>query len=356
MKVCFFGSYSDSDFNLLLKQILKNQGVEVIECRAEIKGISSFVKSYFKLLFKHRKVIYDIMIIPWRAVITLPLAKIITRKPIVYFPFVSIFQTLVEDRKSIKERSLTAKFLHFVDKTACKISNMVILDTNKNIDYFCEEFNLNKNKFRRLLITSDETIFRPLPIKQRNEIFNVSFIGTYIPLHGINVIVEAAKILSNKKDIVFTLVGNGQTRPQIEKMVKVHRLKNVKFVDMVKLEMLPKFLEEADLCLGIFSGSKKAKSVIPFKVLFTLGSQKPLITADTPSMREAGLENMKNCILVKPECSLELSKAILSLKENPKLLELIAKEGYENYKRKLSMEKAGKTLLKYLDEVVVKTS
>jgi len=351
LKVCFFGSYKQEDYNPLLKKILELKGVEVIECRVEIKGISSFLTSYLKLLIKHMKMNYDIMIIPWRAVVTLPLAKIITRKPIVFFPFVSIFQTLVEDRKLIKEGSLTAKFLRFVDKTACKISNMIILDTNENIDYFCNEFNLNKNKFRRLFITADEKIFFPLPIKKRNKIFNVIFMGTFIPLHGINVIIESAKILSYKKDVIFTLIGNGQTRPQIEKMVNDNGLKNVKFVNSVKSEILPKFLREADLCLGIFSGNKKAQSVIPFKILVTLASQKPLLTANSPSIIEAGLVNMKNCMLVKPECPSELSKTILSLKENPKLLEQIGKEGYELFIKKLSMEESGKVLVGYLEEL-----
>ena len=103
MKVCFFGSYSNSDFNHHLKQILKKQEAEIIEYQVEINGITSLVKSYFKLIFKHRIKNYDVMIIPWRAIITLPLAKIISRKPIVFFPFVSIFQTLVEDRKLIKK-------------------------------------------------------------------------------------------------------------------------------------------------------------------------------------------------------------------------------------------------------------
>jgi len=352
MKVCFFGSYKQEGYNSTLKKILELQGVEVIECNAEIKGISSFLISYLKLLIKHMKVNYDIMIVPWRAVVTLPLAKIITRKPIVFFPFVSIFQTLVEDRKLIKEGSLTAKFLRFVDKTACKMSNMIILDTNENIDYFCNEFNLSKNKFRRLFVTVDEKTFFPLPIKKRNEIFNILFVGTFIPLHGINVIIESAKILSNKKDIIFTLIGNGQTRPQIEKMVNDYGLKNVKFVNSVKPEILPKFLRESDLCLGIFNGSKKAQSVIPLKILVTLASQKPLLTANSPSIGEAGLENMKNCILVKPECASELSKTILLLKENPKLLEQITRDGYELFIKKMSMEETGKVLVGYLQEFI----
>ena len=62
------------------------------------------------------------------------------------------------------------------------------------------------------------------------------------------------------------MIGNGQTRPQIEKMVNDYGLKNVKFVNSVKPEILPKFLRESDLCLGIFNGSKKAQSVIPLKI------------------------------------------------------------------------------------------
>ena len=175
--------------------------------------------------------------------------------------------------------------------------------------------------------------------------------GTFIPLHGINVIIESAKILSYKKDVIFTLIGNGQTRPQIEKMVNDYGLKNVKFVNSVKSEILPKFLREADLCLGIFSGNKKAQLVIPFKILVTLASQKPLLTANSPSIIEAGLVNMKNCMLVKPECPSELSKTILSLKENPKLLEQIGKEGYKLFIKKFSMEESGKVLVGYLEEL-----
>lgn len=43
------------------------------------------------------------------------------------------------------------------------------------------------------------------------------FIGKFIPLHGIEKIIETAGILKSETDIIFTLVGLGQLRSEIEK-------------------------------------------------------------------------------------------------------------------------------------------
>ena len=362
MKVCIFGTYTDSDwykfssnqdwYNSLLLKVLKNEGIDITECRVKVNGILSLITSYVKLFFKHRGLDYDIMIIGWRGIIVLPLAKLISKKPIVFFPFISIYQTLVEDRKLISKNSLKAKFFHFVDKRGCKLSNMVIIDTTENIEYFCREFNLDKKKFRRLLLGIDEKSFRPLPSREADKNFNVLFIGTYIPLHGIDVIVESAKILSKYRDIEFTLVGDGQTKQEIESKIKEYKLKNIQLKNSVPQDKLSEILDKTDVCLGIFSDSKKSSSVVPSKVLISLCSRKPIITIDSPSVREIGLENKKNCILVNPNNSSELAEAILDLKNNPTFIKEIAINGYEHYKKELSIDVAGRRLSAYLDELI----
>jgi len=132
MKICFFGSYVKDSFGIpsgnggtLLKKILGTQNIKVTECHEPIESILSLIPGYFKLFLNHRKIDYDIMIIPWRGILTLPLAKLIHRKPIIYFPAFSIYDTLVSDRKKIKKNSLKAKFVHLADKLACKWSDKV---------------------------------------------------------------------------------------------------------------------------------------------------------------------------------------------------------------------------------------
>ena len=93
MKVCLFGTYVRDSYGIpsgnggtLLKKILEGQNVEVVECHHPGKKLLGFISAYFFLLKKHSKTQYDIMLIPWRGILSFPLAKLIHRKPIVYFP------------------------------------------------------------------------------------------------------------------------------------------------------------------------------------------------------------------------------------------------------------------------------
>ena len=352
MKVCFFGSYVLDAYTPLLKKILKLQGIEVIECHEEISKVSSFIPAYFRLFLKHRKLKYDVMIIPWQGIITLPLAKLISKKPIVYYAAISVYDTLVIDRRIIKPNSIKAKFTHVIDKLACQWSDMVYTESFAYIKYFVNEFGLDKNKFRRLFLSADETIYQSIPYKEPTQEFKVLYFGTFIPLHGTDTIVEAAKILSKYKDIVFIFSGTGQEKTLVENLAKKYHLSNVKFLGFVEKSIYLKNITEADVCLGIFGKSSKSKNVVTNKVTQILASQKPLITMDSEAIREITAENEKNCILVPPNDPKKLADAILFLKNNPHKRESIAKAGRELYVKNLSLEKTGKLLVSYLMELV----
>ena len=237
MKICFFGAYVKDSFGIpsgnggiLLKKILDKQKIELIECHESIEKISSFIQAYFKLLFKHRKLNYEIMFIPWRGILTFPLARIIHKNPIIYFPAFSIYDTLVNDRKKIKKDSFKAKFVHLVDKIACEWSDMVILESTEEIKYFVNEFDLPKQKFRQYTLSADESIFYPINEEKKLNRFIVFFFGSFIPLHGIDTIVKAAIILQKNDDIVFKICGDGQTKPEITKLINDYKLKNVELL------------------------------------------------------------------------------------------------------------------------------
>jgi len=355
MKVCFFGSYVKDAYTPILKKILELQGIEVIECHEEISKVSSFIPAYFRLFLKHRKLKYDVMIIPWQGIITLPLAKLISKKPIVYYAAISVYDTLVIDRRIIKPNSIKAKFTHVIDKLACQWSDMVYAESFAYIKYFVNEFGLDKNKFRRLFLSADETIYQSIPYKEPTQEFKVLYFGTFIPLHGTDTIVEAAKILSKYKDIVFIFSGTGQEKTLVENLAKKYHLSNVKFLGFVEKSIYLKNITEADVCLGIFGKSSKAKNVVTNKVTQILASQKPLITMDSEAIRDLNAENEKNCILVPQNDPKKLAEAILFLKNNPHKRESIAKAGRDLYVKNLSMEKTGKLLVSYLMELFIQS-
>lgn len=359
MKVCFFGSYVKDSYGIpsgnggeLLKKILQAQNVEVIECHQPVKKISSLLSSYIKLWTRHKKLDYDIMLIPWRGVLTLPLAKLIHKKPIIYFPAFSIFDTLVHDRKTIEKNSVKAKFAHFVDKLACKWVDRVVLESTEEINYFVKEFNLPKGKFRQLPLAADESIFVPLSFKELKKEFVVLFFGSFIPLHGIDTIVKSAEILQNQSEISFLICGDGQTKPSIENFIQEKKLPNIQLVGLVSKEKLLEHIKNGDVCLGIFGDTNKAKKVVTNKAFQILASKKPLITMESPAATESHLKNDVNCLLVPSSNPEKLAEAILSLKNNPEKRKQIALQGYQTYMENLSMGVVGKYLIKIIEETL----
>lgn len=360
MKVCFFGSYVKDSYEIpsgnggtLLKKNLETQNVDVVECHEPIEKASSFFSAYCKLYRKHRNLDYDIMIIPWRGILTLPLAKLVHKKPIIYFPAFSIYDTLVNDRKKIKKGSFKAKFVHFADMIACKWSDLIILESTEEILYFSKEFGIKQEKFRQCPLAADESIFYPRNEEEKSkDKFTILFFGSFIPLHGIDTIVKAALILEKNDDIVFNIFGDGQTKQEISELIHDNKLKNIELLGIAPKDMLLENIHLADVCLGIFGDTNKAKKVLTNKVFQILASKKPLVTMESPTTKEYHLEDKKNCILVPSANSKKLSDAILFLKNDPKKLKEISEEGYKIYCEHLSMSVTGKKLVSFIDELI----
>ena len=352
MRVCLFGSYANDPMNDLLKKKLELQNVEVIECNEEIHGIGSFFYANLKLILKHRKIDYDILILPlWRSLITLPLAKIISKKPILYYGYMPIYDTIVNDRKIAKANSLKAKMIYCIEKMCWRFSDMIIKESNAEIDYFAKQFKVDVKKFRRVFISADESKFPACHFKESQSTFVVLYHGSFIPHHGTDVIINAAKILADKKDIIFKLCGDGQTKTLSENLTKKLNLTNVEFLGWVPFEKLLQNIKESDVCLGIFGDMSKASYGVTNKNYQIFCSQKPLITRESPAMKEIKAENGKNCILIPPKNPEKLAEAILFLKMNVDKRKEIATSGRKLFVDNLSLEQTSKQVVSHLNEL-----
>jgi glycosyltransferase involved in cell wall biosynthesis len=141
-------------------------------------------------------------------------------------------------------------------------------------------------------------------------------------LHGTEVIIEAAKIIAGEDPTVrFRLIGSGQTLAEIK--AAASGLKNVDFLDWLPQAELPRAIEAADVCLGIFGRTEKARRVVPHKVFQAMGMRKPVISARTPAAEEFFVHrtNIYFCDEPFPQA---LARAILELKNDKTLAEQIA--------------------------------
>lgn len=338
MKILYFGIY-DPDYarNRVLINGLRQNGVEVIECRSSLKGLSKF----FDLFSKHRKLKlnYDLMIVGFLGQQIVPFAKLITSKSIIFDAFLSLYDSNVLDRKTTKPFSLKSCYYWFLDWLSMRLADAVLFDTYEHISYAAREFRIKKNKFRRIFVGTDEKLFCPREGND-NPAFTAHFHGSFIPLQGVDCIIRAAKLLENE-EIRFNILGNGQTYSQTKSLSSDLEIKNIDFINRVEYAKLPEYISRADVCLGIFGKTPKAKRVIPNKIYECAAMRKPIITSDTPAIKE--LFNEGDMLLIKPNPE-DLASAILKLKNNPELGKSLAGNAYKKIKMFATPEILGREL------------
>lgn len=326
MKILFFGRY-DPEYarNHVILKGLRGQGVEIIEC-----GISPADHFWFlRLLWCYIRMRpkYDVLFVPFPGQEVMLLAPLVTRGPIMFDAFSSHYGGYVLDRKKVSPGSLRARWYRFLDWWSCRCADAVLLDTQAHIDFFMREFGLPRALFHRVWVGADpERLVAQHP--RKGLLFTVLFWGHYIPLHGIDVIVDAAKILRDEP-IEIILLGSGQLRPAIEEQIRSLSLNNIRMIGRMPYDQLKDYIAGADVCLGVFSSGLKTQLVIPNKVYEALAAGKPLITADTSAIRELFTDH--DMMLVSPGDGAALARAITYMRDHPGEAQNLAQHGHATY-------------------------
>ena len=113
LTVLYFGSYSlNNARNANLMEGLKSNGVEILECR---DNSHSYFLKYLKLFLNYVKFIgrFDVLIVGFPGQELMPLARILTLKPIIFDVFTSHYMGYILDRKYFSAQSFRAKYYHF---------------------------------------------------------------------------------------------------------------------------------------------------------------------------------------------------------------------------------------------------
>ncbi len=325
MTICYFGIYNpDYSRNRILIKGLRRNGVEVLECRSSKKGLLK----YFDLIRRHWKIRkkYDFLIAGFPGNHSVILAKLLTRRPIVFDAYLSLYNALIFDRQESSPASLRARYYWMLDWLPARLADRVLLDTEAHIDFFLKTFQLPREKFIRVLIGADDDLFYPRPSRSEN-CFIVGFHGMFVPTQGAEEIVRAAKILENNQEIKFYFIGSGRDYRRAVELANNFKLDKVKFFGRVDWREVPDWVAKMDIVLGNFGTTDKTSRVIANKSYESLAMKKPHLSARVPAMEEIfqDQENILFCRQGDPE---DLAEKIVQLKEDSALREKIAREGY----------------------------
>jgi glycosyltransferase involved in cell wall biosynthesis len=352
---------------------LRRNGVEVIECherlwhgiedraRAASGGwlrpafIARIARTYWRLLRAYYKIgDYDVMVLGYPGQLDVCLARVLTwlrRKPLVLDVFMSLY--LIGSERGLTTRHpITGQLIYWLEKLACLLPDLLILDTAEYVEWFRKVYSLDPVRFRLVPTGADDRIFHPLEVDGRDDdLFWVLYYGTFIPNHGVKYIVEAARILKDEPGIHFELIGDGPTKAQAMTMAEEYNLTNITFVGWVDKRALPRKVAGADVCLGVFGTTPQSMMTVQNKIYEGLAIGKPVITGDAPTVR-AHLEHGTAAFLVERSDSQALARAILTLRNDPALRDRLARSGHQLFVSRFSTVCIGARARRHIDEIV----
>jgi glycosyltransferase involved in cell wall biosynthesis len=291
-----------------------------------LKGI---IISFPKIIFNRYSIIFvgffgQFIIIP---------ISFISKTKIIFDFFLSAYDTMVNDRKVIKKNSLLSKLLFKLDLKSCNSADIILVDTDQNLRFYSSIFKVPTKKFRVLFVGCNEELFFPRQAEIDNNL--VLYYSSYMPLHGVDVIIRSAKLLADTP-IHFKIIGEGMEFGRSLKLVRELEINNISFLPPIPLSDLPNEISKAAICLGgHFGDTEKARRVIAGKTYQLLAMEKATIVGDNKANRELLIHGKDTifCEMNNPE---SLAAAIRLLHVNKTLRDNIAKEGYKTFINKAS--------------------
>jgi glycosyltransferase involved in cell wall biosynthesis len=252
------------------------------------RGVHAHIAVLASYLTRRRP---DCVYVPYPAVFVVLLLTMLPRRLqpgcIVVDAFISLYDTVVVDRKYLSASSWLGRILRALENRALGRADLVITDTPQNTRYLCQLFGLDSSKVKDLPLATDEQHFHLLPAPEPDGSCTVLFIGTFVPLHGVECILAAADDLHDRPDIRFRIIGDGQMSPLLEEFVRRHQHSLSWIRSWQSSAALAEEIAKADICLGIFGDTAKAQRVCPLKLYMYAACGKAILTADSHWARDA---------------------------------------------------------------------
>ncbi len=308
IRAVLFGTYTATHpANRLLAAAFEASGIELAICHeplwertrdkhADFFGARSLIRlglAYLGAALRLRRRFRalprpDVVVTGFNGQLDVLLARLVAgrRARLVFAPLVTLTETLVDDRGVYQRGGFKSRAARALDRRTLRSPDLVLTDTEAHRAWIAAR--LAPRARMATLYLGAESMFRPTAPRARRpgEPFRVLFYGQYVPLHGTHVIVEAAQHFGPADGVEITMIGTGPEREAAERLAAARRVTNLRFEDWVAYEQLPARLAAADVALGIFGTTSKAKMVIPTKVYQAAACGRPVVTADTPALRE----------------------------------------------------------------------
>jgi glycosyltransferase involved in cell wall biosynthesis len=267
--------------------------------------------------------------------------------PLLFDPLISAYDKQVSERGKFSQGSLRARKLLSWERRLFQGADIILADTQEHARFFRDTFCVAEDRVHMVYVGAEESLFFPDAGQEKKpgEPLEALFYGSFIPLQGAPVIVEAARRYQGPP-VRWVLIGAGPELAQCKRAAA--GLANVCFEPWLDYTALPERIRRADILLGVFGATPKAGRVIPNKVFQALACGRPVITRSAPAYPTelAGMPG-QGMVWVPAGDALALSAALAELAARAETLPDLGRQAHASFQRyfsgaaiKASLEKA----------------
>ena len=235
------------------------------------------------------------------------------------------------------------KLTYVLEWCTYRLADRHLVGTNQFIDLYSRMYGIPPDQFVRLPPGADEDRFHRRPEIEKRERFTALYWGNFLPHHGVDVILDAANELRSEDNLEFVFLGAGPEQKAARRRAEEMDLSNVSFEGFVSDDTLQHWIAKSHVCLGVFADDPRTLASITNKVCESVASGKATITERSPAIEERFVHG-ESIYLVPPENASKLADGIVTLRDDPALLERLEEGAFSVHKDEFSVERIAELL------------
>jgi glycosyltransferase involved in cell wall biosynthesis len=245
------------------------------------------------------------------------------------------------------------KIIVWIEKMSIKFSDIVITVNKAFVDTFISRGS-PREKLRIIMNSPQTSVFEKFTknavIKPRGDKFVLMYHGLIVERHGLDIMVEALKILRHKiVNLEMIICGYGEYEGQLLKNIKESNLEDiVNFIGEVTIDKIAETIPQIDV--GIIPNKITPFTEInfPTRIFEYISNKKPAVVPRTTGIRDYFAED--EIFYFNGEDVQDLVNVIMEIYLNHEKVKGIIEKSYQIYK-KHTWEIQSNSLLQIYDEL-----
>ncbi len=351
-KVGYILAYKDPEYIRTRTLIAGLQNIANVNLYLAVNTQRSFLRypqTLLRLVMLRLRHNPDSYVLGFRGVEIYWLVRFITLgKPLVYDEFLDPYVWIFHDHKKVPEASLVGRFIQKYLSLIAKNADMILADTSTHAAFSAGNKGVPVSKYLAIPVGADDSVFSPRKDHElKSKTFTVLFYGSMLPLHGLEILLEAAKKFD--KNITLEIIGGKKDTEEMVRKAADDSACTITYTRWVDIEELPNRIAQADICLGgPFGATKQSELVITGKTYQFLAMKKPVIVGDNSAHLEL-FRDKDNCLIVKRGDALSIVKAVDWAYQHKDRLPHIASAGRALYENEFSQDVISTMLTSIVD-------